>query len=189
MSARNPFPGLRPFEFEEQELFFGREEQYEQMVGKLSEKRFLAVVGTSGSGKSSLVKAGLLPALYGGMMSAGPNWRVALFRPKEDPIQELALALNHPRVFGDRSKENGSSLFKMTEVIDWPNLCTKMSDEAKEQSASPSGRLLEMLPRDKRDAILNFARGVAVEERKSDVVQTFNQVLKNRNLYEARDFE
>ncbi len=103
MSERNPFPGLRPFEFDEHELFFGREEQYEQMVGKLSEMRFLAVVGTSGSGKSSLVKAGLLPALYGGMMSAGPDWRVALFRPKEDPIRELALALNHRRVFGDRS--------------------------------------------------------------------------------------
>src|SRR6185295_17151702 len=117
MSERNPFPGLRPFEFHEHELFFGREEQYEQMVGKLSETHFLAVVGTSGSGKSSLVRAGLLPALYGGMLSDCCNWRVALFRPKEDPIRELALALNHRRVFGDRSRENGSCLFKMTEAI------------------------------------------------------------------------
>src|SRR6266850_4281660 len=164
MSERNPFPGLRPFEFDEHELFFGREEQYEQMVGKLSEMRFLAVVGTSGSGKSSLVKAGLLPALYGGMMSAGPSWRVALFRPKEDPIHELALALNHRRVFGDRSKENGSSLFKMTEVIDWPTLCTRMSDEAREPSPSPSVRLLEVLPQEKREVILNVARGMEIDE-------------------------
>jgi energy-coupling factor transporter ATP-binding protein EcfA2 len=134
MSQRNPFPGLRPFEFDEHELFFGREEQYEQMIAKLSEMRFLAVVGTSGSGKSSLVKAGLLPALYGGMMSAGSNWRVALLRPKEDPIRELALALNHRRVFGDRSKENGSSLFKMTEAIDWPNLCARLSQRTFTQS-------------------------------------------------------
>src|SRR5258705_13701428 len=97
----NPFPGLRPFKFHEHELFFGREEQYEQMVAKLSRARFLAVVGTSGSGKSSLVRAGLLPALYGGLMiSAGSKWRIGLFRPKDDPIRELALAFNHYRVFG-----------------------------------------------------------------------------------------
>src|SRR6266850_4041461 len=167
MSERNPFPGLRPFEFDEHELFFGREEQYEQMVGKLSENRFLAVVGTSGSGKSSLVKAGLLPALYGGMMSVGSNWRVALFRPKEDPIRELALALNHRRVFGDRSKQNGSSLFKMTETIDWPRLCSRLSDEAKKDSHNPSLRVLEVLPREKREVILDVARGVDVDERKS----------------------
>ncbi|HEY2971779.1 MAG TPA: WD40 repeat domain-containing protein [Pyrinomonadaceae bacterium] len=189
MSERNPFPGLRPFEFDEYELFFGREEQYEQMVGRLSEMRFLAVVGTSGSGKSSLVKAGLLPALYGGMMSAGPDWRVALFRPKEDPIRELALALNHRRVFGDRSKENGSSQFKMTEAIDWQSLCSRLSAEAREQSHNPGGRVLEVLPVEKRDVILKVARGRTVEEGKSDFVQTFNEVLKQRNFYQARDFE
>jgi WD40 repeat protein/energy-coupling factor transporter ATP-binding protein EcfA2 len=189
MSERNPFPGLRPFEFDEHELFFGREEQYEQMVGKLSEMRFLAVVGTSGSGKSSLVKAGLLPALYGGMMSAGPDWRVALFRPKEDPIRELALALNHRRVFGDRSKENGSSQFKMTEAIDWQSLCSRLSAEAREESHNPGGRVLEILPVEKRDVILKVARGRTVEEGKSDFVQTFNEVLKKRNFYKARDFE
>ncbi len=189
MSERNPFPGLRPFEFEEHELFFGREEQYEQMVGKLSEMRFLAVVGTSGSGKSSLVKAGLLPALYGGMMSAAPNWRVALFRPKEDPIRELALALNHRRVFGDRSKENGSSLFKMTEAIDWQSLCSRLSNEAEEHSHNPGGRVMEILPQEKRDAILKVAQGRNSDDGKSEFVQTFNEVLKQRNFYQARDFE
>ena len=188
MSERNPFPGLRPFEFDEDELFFGREEQYEQMVGKLSEMRFLAVVGTSGSGKSSLVKAGLLPALDGGMMSDCCNWRVAMFRPKEDPIRELALALNHRRVFGDRSKENGSSLFKMTEAIDWAQLCSRLSDEAKDHVNNPSGRVLGVLPPSKREVIHDVARGVDVDESKSEFVQTFNDVLKTRNLYQPKDF-
>src|SRR5262249_53707921 len=68
----NPFPGLRPFEFDESHLFFGRNGQSEQLIAKLTGTRFLAVVGTSGSGKSSLVRAGLLPALYSGFMpSAG----------------------------------------------------------------------------------------------------------------------
>ncbi len=89
----NPFPGLRPFEFEESLLFFGRDGQSEQLIRKLSATRFLAVVGTSGSGKSSLVRAGLLPALFGGfMMSAGSDWRMAITRPTNDPIGSRARA-------------------------------------------------------------------------------------------------
>ena len=59
----NPFPGLRPFEFHEALLYFGRDGQSEQLLRRLGTTRFLAVVGSSGSGKSSLVRAGLLPRL------------------------------------------------------------------------------------------------------------------------------
>ena len=91
----NPFPGLRPFEFHETHLFFGREGQSAQLIAKLSTTRFLAVVGTSGSGKSSLVRAGLLPALFGGLMGkSGSRWRIAIMRPGNDPIGNLARALN-----------------------------------------------------------------------------------------------
>ena len=64
----NPFPGLRPFEMQEKYLFFGREDQTVELLKRLGQARFMAVVGTSGSGKSSLVRAGLLPALPGGTM-------------------------------------------------------------------------------------------------------------------------
>ncbi|MBA3240864.1 MAG: ATP-binding protein, partial [Acidobacteria bacterium] len=64
----NPFPGLRPFESDEYRLFFGREGQSDALLERLGRAHFLAVVGTSGSGKSSLVRAGMLPALRGGMM-------------------------------------------------------------------------------------------------------------------------
>ena len=71
----NPFPGLRPFMQEEADLFFGRDRQSDELVRRLARKRFLAVVGTSGSGKSSLVRAGLLPSLEGGFMAeAGAHW-------------------------------------------------------------------------------------------------------------------
>ena len=74
-SPSNPFPGLRPFEFDESLLYFGRDGQSEQLLRKLVTARFMAVVGTSGSGKSSLVRAGLLPALFGGFMtSADSDW-------------------------------------------------------------------------------------------------------------------
>src|ERR1044071_6363265 len=96
----NPFPGLRPFEFNESLLYFGRDGQSEQLLRKLSLSRFMAVVGTSGSGKSSLVRAGLLPALFGGFMSsAGSNWRICMMRPGNDPLGNLARAINASGMF------------------------------------------------------------------------------------------
>ena len=68
--------------------------------------RFLSVVGTSGSGKSSLVRSGLIPSLYSGMMvKAGSSWRVAIMRPGEDPIGHLAAALDAPDVLGEPDGE------------------------------------------------------------------------------------
>ena len=92
--SANPYPGLRPFETDEYRLFFGREGQSDALLERLERSRFLAVVGTSGSGKSSLVRAGLLPGLRGGMMAgAGAGWRVAVARPGHDPLGNLARAL------------------------------------------------------------------------------------------------
>ena len=84
----NPFPGLRPFGEADEHLFFGRESQVDALVNKLADTRFLAVVGTSGSGKSSLVNCGLKPALHRGLMSrAGTSWRMAQFRPGSKPLR------------------------------------------------------------------------------------------------------
>lgn len=91
---KNPFPGLRPFETDEYRLFFGREGQADELLARLQRSRFLAVVGTSGSGKSSLIRAGLMPALRGGMMKgAGSGWRIAVMRPGGDPMGNLAAEL------------------------------------------------------------------------------------------------
>ena len=54
----NPFPGLRPFEMDETNLFFGRDGQSDELLKRMQRTRLLAVVGTSGSGKSSLIRAG-----------------------------------------------------------------------------------------------------------------------------------
>ena len=103
----NPFPGLRPFEPDEDYLFFGRERQTDDLLRKLRTTRFLSILGTSGSGKSSLVRSGLIPTLYGGGMTrAGSQWRVAIMRPGEDPLGALAAALTAPEVLaaeGDAS--------------------------------------------------------------------------------------
>src|SRR5687768_16084751 len=87
----NPFPGLRPFTIDECHLFFGREGQADEILVKLSENRFVTVMGYSGSGKSSLMYCGLVPVLYGGFMTqTGPNWNAVLSRPGSSPISSLA---------------------------------------------------------------------------------------------------
>lgn len=91
----NPFPGLRPFNSEEAHIFFGRELQTDELLERLRQHRFLAVVGTAGSGKSSLMGAGLLPSLHAGLIDvAGSHWRTVIMRPGSNPISSLALALN-----------------------------------------------------------------------------------------------
>src|SRR6516225_6812569 len=90
----NPFPGLRPFTQEEDYLFFGREEQTLELLQRLGSNRFVAVVGTSGSGKSSLVRCGLLSELLGGrLLDAGASWEVAVAHPGGDPLALLAEAI------------------------------------------------------------------------------------------------
>lgn len=109
--TENPFPGLRPFELDEACLFFGRDGQSIEVLRRLRSHRFLAVIGTSGSGKSSLIRAGLLVALYGGEMArAGSRWRHAIFRPGNRPIGNLADALGEPGVLGAGATAGAASL-------------------------------------------------------------------------------
>lgn len=92
--TRLPYPGLRPFRRDESDLFFGREGSVDAMVDKLTMTRFLAVLGSSGSGKSSLVRTGLLDALELGLSPRmGSAWRIADFRPGERPLHHLAQVL------------------------------------------------------------------------------------------------
>ena len=106
----NPFPGLRPFNQEEDYLFFGREQQVAELATLLRKQRFIAVTGTSGSGKSSLVRAGLLPELQGGMMKeVGSDWETLVLRPGGAPLLHLAEAVaeaslddpEDPKVIGE----------------------------------------------------------------------------------------
>jgi hypothetical protein len=93
-AARMPYPGLRSFRREESDLLFGREGCIHTMVDRLAATRFLAVLGSSGTGKSSLVKTGLLDALDLGLMAqAGSTWRVVDFRPGGAPLTNLTRRL------------------------------------------------------------------------------------------------
>lgn len=94
ISTVNPFPGLRSFSTEEDHLFFGREVQIKESVDRLANKRFLAVIGSSGSGKSSLVRAGIIPALSKQKHhSISGGWNVLIFRPGENALARLTNTL------------------------------------------------------------------------------------------------
>jgi hypothetical protein len=92
-----PYPGLRAFTSEEALIFFGRGREVDALIRRLREpgKRFLAVVGNSGTGKSSLVRAGLLPRLMDGAIEGSP-WKVLTFTPGatgDNPFLSLAVEL------------------------------------------------------------------------------------------------
>jgi hypothetical protein len=89
-----PFPGLRAFEAEEALLFYGREAHVAELLDRLGDSHFVAVTGTSGSGKSSLVRAGLRPALHRGyLVDASSRWRFVTMRPGGAPLENMAAAL------------------------------------------------------------------------------------------------
>ena len=101
--SASPYPGLRPFRRDEADIFFGREVQVDQLLAKLETCRFLAVVGVSGCGKSSLVRSGMLSALESGFMaSAGPRWHVVEMRPGNHPLANLAHAVLHANLLGEQ---------------------------------------------------------------------------------------
>ncbi len=88
-----PYPGLRPFKSHESHLFFGRDEFITQLTEKLNSHYFISVVGDSGCGKSSLVRAGLLARLLVVGADGRDFWRIATMRPGSQPFSNIAAAL------------------------------------------------------------------------------------------------
>ena len=87
--AGSPFKGLACFDVDDADLFFGRERLVGDLVARLAGARLLGVVGPSGSGKSSAVRAGLIPSIRAGVLPGSEGWRVLLIRPGEHPMREL----------------------------------------------------------------------------------------------------
>src|SRR5918997_1345986 len=97
--GQNPYRGLELFDVTHAPLFFGREALTEWLLDALkrrpsgAESRFLAIVGASGSGKSSLARAGLMASLKDGKLDGSASWPRAICRPGAEPFTSLATAL------------------------------------------------------------------------------------------------
>jgi|GEM_PF-802216 len=92
-SAPCPYKGLAAYQPEDARFFFGREFLIDELVRRIQSNRVMVVAGPSGSGKSSLVRAGFIPALQAGALPHSNSWRLALFTPGRDPMAELYLQL------------------------------------------------------------------------------------------------
>ena len=132
-----PYKGLARFEESDAANFFGRERLVAELVARLAETRILAVVGPSGSGKSSLIRAGLLPALASGVLPGAQPWRTAILCPGPHPARELARRLREaggpaggPRVvFVDQFEETFTAGAKRREQDDFVTRLLDVADQ------------------------------------------------------------
>jgi len=113
----NPYPGLRPFETSESQLFFGREPQVQELIRRLARNRFVAVLGVSGSGKSSLVRAGLIPVLHSGGIPEVPRWRVIITRPAGAPFQSLSARLEETGLPANPLRQTSQGLVQVARQL------------------------------------------------------------------------
>ncbi len=98
-----PFQGLQYFDEKDADRFFGREALIAKIVGRLTKTRFLTIIGASGSGKSSIVRAGVIPALRRGERLADGSlpptdsgqWDIRILIPSAHPLDTLAASLTH----------------------------------------------------------------------------------------------
>ena len=96
----NPYPGLRPFAEEDSPHFRGRDAEIEQLLNLLAVQRFVLVTGTSGSGKSSLVQAGVIPILRSGLaIDLAAEWTIVVVRPSRGPLEQMRELLGAPEIF------------------------------------------------------------------------------------------
>lgn len=142
-----PYKGLASFEAADAPFFFGRERLVGELAARTVGVGLLAVVGASGSGKSSVLAAGLIPSLEAGLLPGSDRWTSALLRPGEHPSWELASALERAGQ-GDR----------IVLVIDqFEELFTVCADE--DERAAFVGRLAELADDPERAAVVVGLRG------------------------------
>ncbi len=114
----NPFVGLKPYAENQNNSYFGREQEVENVLDILQKNKFVTFSGASGSGKTSLINAGLIPRLKKGFVGqAGKDWAIASFRPGIDPLVNLSYALTAREVLKDDLKSNTTDRKYYSEII------------------------------------------------------------------------
>ena len=190
LSAERPFPGLRPFFFDDREFFFGRERQTFALYRLVEHGRFIAVVGSSGSGKSSLVLAGLRQLLEEESADpGGPNWVCLDMRPGASPISKLAKAL--ARLMANERPDEAA---RRRDRIEWRLRQSSFSFEnALEEAGGLAGRTL-LLVIDQFEELFRFGlaglgsrRAAAEQASARDEATQFVQILLDADRRRLKD--
>ena len=118
---RRPYPGLRPFEKEEWPIFRGRDRLIQDILTILAENHFVSILGPSGSGKSSLVRAGVLATLERRHSRMGVRWRTGTMRPGASPLWAMAdgiLRALRPEIVGADGELPAAEVARIRVLID-----------------------------------------------------------------------
>lgn len=199
----NPYKGLRAFQQADAADFFGRAKLIEKIIDRFKDDddygRFLAIVGPSGSGKSSVVKAGIIPAIRRGALPDSEQWFVVEMVPGIDPMEELEAALlriavNPPESLLSQLNEDDRGLLRAIKrvlpdtdseivlVIDqFEELFTLVDDEAQRAhflnsiltaatNARSQLRIIITLRADFYDRPLNYTRFGELIRRRTEVI-------------------
>jgi tetratricopeptide (TPR) repeat protein len=180
LSNQRPFPGLRPFGFADRDFFFGRERQAFALYRLVENGRFIAVIGGSGSGKSSLVLAGLQALLADETAdSGGPTWAFLDMRPGGAPITRLASALSKLS-----PKDSPDETARRRDRIEWTLRQSSFSFESALAEAGGLGGRSLILVVDQFEELFRFGlaglgyrRGGVEEARRRDEASQFVQIL------------
>lgn len=121
--TKNPFVGLRPYKISEKNIFYGRENEVESMLSTLQKNKFVLLSGPSGSGKSSLINAGLIPRLKNGFTGqAGTEWSICNFRPGFSPINNLSYSLSCGELVSDGKPKTSDFKYYKDAILEFQNL-------------------------------------------------------------------
>lgn len=173
LNIQAPYTGLRSFEQSDRSFFFGRERQLDELLRKLRSNRFLAVVGSNGNGKSSFIKAMLVPRLKEGFNGqAGAAWRIATCTPGNNPLENLSRQLAQRNVLHGDEMMDPSYPAKIEGMLRNGSLGIV---EAFKKSSVGRGENL-MIVVDQFEEIFNFSRK---NKRNEEDAATFVNLLLN----------
>ena len=129
-----PYRGLQVFDVKHADFFFGREALTEWLADALRPKphqalanRFLAIIGASGSGKSSLARAGLIPLLTTGALPDSDKWPVVILKPGADPVESLAIELRKHKEIGSEAGDIGALKRHLKQETDRLHLTVRLA--------------------------------------------------------------
>ncbi|MGQ9864453.1 MAG: nSTAND1 domain-containing NTPase [Bacteroidia bacterium] len=167
-----PYLGLRPFEEENLLHFHGREKHVDKILKQLAQQKFVMVTGASGDGKSSLVFAGVMPALRAHRMPVPfSNWATVIFRPERAPLSNLAQALSSALGFSNVAAVENELSFGFSALVNLYKKSDKFLD--------PTDPLYQTADEKTQTAKLHNAANLLI------LVDQFEEFFTNEENYRA----